>query len=134
MCYCGERPKPDAHVFLLANNRIGFLTYRPDGSNAEFLETDYSVEGIRKQLMSISLNHDYGAMIVISPSEDATYKNLVDVLDELQILGHINFNLGYKLTAEEKHMLERYKQYKADNPSIPVMMHVPLYPHSPIYM
>ncbi len=125
--FCAEHPKPDAHVFLLANNRIGFLRYRPDGSNAEFLETDYSVEGIRKQLLSISLNHKYGAIVLIKPTNQATFKNIVDVLDELQILGHIGFHLGYDLTVDEKAMLGKYKRYKAANLSTPVLIQIPLY-------
>lgn len=127
MCYRDKRPAAAAHVFLLANNRIGFLTYRPNGSGAEFLETHYSTGGIRNQLMGITLNHNYEAIIVITPTEQATFKNLVDILDELKILGNLRFLLSYSPTLEEKSMLVKYKIYKTGNPTKALSMHIPLY-------
>ncbi|GAB3798919.1 hypothetical protein GCM10028819_21080 [Spirosoma humi] len=126
---CAEPLAVDAHLFLLANNRIGFLTYRPDGSQAEFLETGYSVREIRNQLLAITLNHNYGAIVVISPTNQATFKNIniVDVLDELQILRHIQYYLNDDLSPEEKNMLEKYERYKATNSKSARLMNLPLY-------
>jgi biopolymer transport protein ExbD len=70
----------DASLFLLANNRIGFLTYRPDGLGAEFIETDYSTNGLRKQLLQLMPNKR--SIILISPTPQSIFKNLVDVIDE----------------------------------------------------
>ncbi|WP_046580122.1 biopolymer transporter ExbD [Spirosoma radiotolerans] len=125
---CSEPVSVDAHLFLLANNRVGFLTYRPDGSQAELLETGYSVHQIRDQLLSITLNHDYRAIVAISPTSQATFKNIVDVLDELQILGHIQYYLNYDLSSEEKNMLEKYARYKATNSKLARSMNLTLYP------
>jgi len=123
---CTEPVSVDAHLFLLANNRIGFLTYRPDGSQAELLETGYSVREIRNQLLAITLNHNYGAIVAISPTNQATFKNIVDVLDELQILGHIHYYLNYDLSPEERIMLERYEHYKATNSKSALFVNIPL--------
>lgn len=124
---CVDPLAADAHLFLLANNRIGFLTYRPDGSQAEFLETGYSVREIRNQLLGITLNHNYGATIIISPTNQATFKNIVDVLNELQIVGHIRFWLNYDLTSEERIMLEKYERYKATKSTSALFVNLPLY-------
>lgn len=123
---CTEPLAVDAHLFLLANNRIGFLTYRPDGSQAELLETGYSVREIRNQLLSITLNHNYGAIIAISPTNQATFKNIVDVLDELQIIGHIQYYLNYDLTSEERTMLEKYERYKTTKSKSALFVSLPL--------
>lgn len=125
-----ENPEPasvDAHLFLLANNRIGFLTYRPDGSQAELLETGYSVHEIRDQLLSITLNHDYGAIVAISPTNQATFKNIVDVLDELRIIGHIQYYLNYDLAPEEKAMLRKYERYKATKSTSALFVNLSIY-------
>ncbi|WP_425290758.1 ExbD/TolR family protein [Spirosoma linguale] len=120
-------PNADASLFLLANNRIGFLTYRPDGSGAEFIETDYSFKGLRQQLMYLMPNRR--TIVLITPTQQATFKNIVDVLDELQIQGPINFRLSYEITPGERKMLHSYEVYKASHPKRPILVHLPLYPH-----
>ncbi|WP_461148659.1 ExbD/TolR family protein [Spirosoma pulveris] len=119
-------PKADACLFLLANNRVGFLTYRPDGSGAEFMETDYSLKGLRMQLMYLTPSNR--TIVLITPTRESTFKNIVDVLDELQIQGPINFRLSYELTLGERNMLHSYKLYKASHPKRPILVHSPLYP------
>ncbi|GAB3953761.1 hypothetical protein GCM10028805_38140 [Spirosoma harenae] len=118
-------PPASATLFLLGNNRIGFLTYQRDGSNAEFLETGYSSEGLRKQLMY--LMPDKRTVVLIIPTVQSTYKNLVDVFDELQIHGKIRFRLAYELTSGEKSLLQKYETYKATNPSASKLIRMSLY-------
>ena len=125
-----EFASASATMFLLRDNKIGFLTYRRDGSGAEFLETDYSAKGLRKQLMY--LMPDERAIVLIIPTAQTTYKNIVDVLDELQIQPKIRFRLAYGMTSGEKRLLLAYDNYKMTNPSAPVLMRVPLYPHATI--
>lgn len=123
-CYYGEYPAADATVFLLSDNRIGFLTYHND--EAEFLETDYSAEGIRKQLMSITLNHEYGAIVVVTPTEQATFKNLVDIVDEIRIAGPVRFQLSEKLTSRDRVLVDQVERYKKSWLRIPLSIHLPL--------
>ncbi|MCX6214258.1 biopolymer transporter ExbD [Spirosoma sp.] len=120
-------PNADASLFLLANNRIGFLTYRPDGSGAEFTETDYSSKGLRQQLMYLMPNRR--TIVLITPTPQATFKNSVDALDELKIQGSINFRFSYEVTPGERKMLQRYEVYRASHPRQSVLVHLPLYPH-----
>ncbi len=124
-CYYGEHPDADATLFLLANNRIGFLTYR--NSTAKLIETDYSAEGIRKELLSITLNHDYGAIVLITPTKSATFKNLVDVIDELRIVGHLQFKLVSFPLPDEGKILDNYKRYLVTRPVSPKWVHLPPY-------
>ncbi|MVM38781.1 biopolymer transporter ExbD [Spirosoma sp. HMF3257] len=123
-CYV-DLPFADASLFLLSNNRIGFLTYQANNSSAEFLETDYSAEGLRKQLMH--LVPDKRLIVAIIPTELSTYKNIVDVFDELKINGHIHFRLSYELSSEERKMLQKYDRYKETHPQRPVLMKLVLY-------
>ncbi|GAB3990845.1 hypothetical protein GCM10028807_18940 [Spirosoma daeguense] len=98
-CFEEERPFIDASILLLKNNRIGFLT--PDIIDATFIETDFSANGIRKHLMATTLNHKHGAFVVITPTNWSTYKNLVDILDELRIVGHMRYVLNTSLSDKE---------------------------------
>lgn len=114
-CYDGTYLDADATVYLLANNQVGFLTHRD--STTGLIETDYSAEGIRKELLGITLNHDYGAIVFITPTKQATFKNLVDIIDELGIVGHIRYKLTNYPADEERTMLTEYGRYLTTRPT-----------------
>ncbi len=128
ICDHGERGYPDAHLFLLANNRIGFLQYTRKGREAEFSEIGYSEKEFRTQLIGMTLTHLYGPVVLITPTNESTYKNLVDVLDELNRTGDVGFQLNTELTDEEMSMLSHYQSYKSENPKQPVSMRLNFYP------
>lgn len=128
-CQVAERAKPDASILLLANNRIGFLTYQRHRSRAEYVETDYSVDGLRKQLLWVKTlaENDHPAIVLITPTEQATFGNLVDVVDELRTLRPLSFHLNYGLLPGERRLLETYQRYVATHPTGPVVLKLPLY-------
>lgn len=50
-------------------------------------DTDYSAEGIRKVIQTTASRAENPKMftVIIKPTDDASYKNVVDVLDEMEI-------------------------------------------------
>ncbi|UEG49999.1 biopolymer transporter ExbD [Ferruginibacter lapsinanis] len=76
-------------TILTANNKIKY--YEGDIATALIKETDYSSEGIRKILVekkkkvqSVRGKSD-AFVLVIKPSKEATFKNFVDMTDEVAI-------------------------------------------------
>lgn len=128
-----EYPVPEASILLLANNRIGFLTYQRHRSRAEYVETDYSAGGLRRQLLWVKTlaENDHPAIVLITPSEQATFGNLVDVVDELRTLRPLVFRLNYSLLPDERRLLKTYQRYVATHPAGPVVLKLPLYGKPP---
>ena len=74
------------NVILSPNNQIVY--YR--GNNIqESGKTDFSVTGIRSVLLEAkkSLPHSNDLVVLIKPGKDASYQNIVAMLDEMQISG-----------------------------------------------
>ncbi len=70
-------------LLLSGEDKIYYYTGVGDLNNP-VKKTDYSQEGIRKLLLE--LNGSIKDMVVlIKPTDDSTYKNVVDILDEMNI-------------------------------------------------
>lgn len=71
-------------------------------------ETDYSVEGIRKIIQTAAARAENKDMftVIIKPTDDANYKNVVDVLDEMEITKSTKYGMK---DADPKEV-EVYKQ------------------------
>jgi biopolymer transport protein ExbD len=70
-------------IIIGADNRIFWYQGLPDPNNSPS-ETNFSADGIRKVLQE--KNAIIREMVVlIKPSNDAIYKNVVDILDEMSI-------------------------------------------------
>lgn len=122
MCHHGERAHVDAQLFLLANNRIGFLQYTGKGVEAEFSEIGYLESELDAQLISISLSHTCGGVVLVAPTAESTYKNLVDIFNGINRVGDIRFSLNTYLTNEEKNILSLYEAYKSNMITQPATM------------
>lgn len=64
-----------------------------DVKAADLNETDYSANGIRAAIMKKynSAADTSKFTVVIKPSDESTYKNTVDILDEMEITGNTRF-------------------------------------------
>ncbi len=81
-------------VILGANDQIKWfhgLLEAPE-PNGKPQTTGYGKEGIRKELLSrvasvpqVTGDKDKGLIVIIKPTKKSTYKNLVDILDEMAI-------------------------------------------------
>ena len=120
-----------ATLFLLAHNRLGLLTYLPDSTSAEFKAIDYSTEGLRAELAKMAKSATR-PIVVIVPTAQSTFKNIVDVLDELTINGRVHHTMTYEPLPGEQRLLDLYELYKQAKPITPFSIYLPIYTHSPL--
>ena len=65
--------------------------------------TDFSADGIRKTLLSYNAAVK-DLLVLIKPSDDSRYKNVVDILDEMNITNMQRFAM-VKITQEDKDLV-----------------------------
>jgi|SRR5687768_2916410 biopolymer transport protein ExbD len=71
-------------LLLGENDKIYWYAGLPDAPTAPGIQvSDYSANGVRKILLERKTNKDL--VVLIKPMEKARYKNLVDMLDEMNI-------------------------------------------------
>jgi biopolymer transport protein ExbD len=99
----GDNDKIVRYVGLLATPVSG-------GAPKDFT---YGKDGIRKELLSrkklvleYTGNKDKGMIVIIKPSKKSTYRNLVDILDEMAIADVPTYAIVNDYTPEEKKLLE----------------------------
>jgi biopolymer transport protein ExbD len=99
----GDDDKLVRYVGLLATPVSG-------GAPKDF---SYGKDGIRKELLSrkklvleYTGNKDKGMIVIIKPSKKSTYRNLVDILDEMAIADVPTYAIVNDYTPEEKKLLE----------------------------
>ena len=76
-------------------------------------DISYGKEGIRKELMKRKIsvveytgNKDKGLLVIIKPSKKSNYRNLVDILDEMAIVGVPSNAIVNDFSPEELKLLE----------------------------
>jgi biopolymer transport protein ExbD len=99
----GDNDKLVRYVGLLATPVSG-------GTPKDF---SFGKEGIRKELLSrkklvleYTGNKDKGMIVIIKPSKKSNYRNLVDILDEMAIVGVPTYAIVNEFTPEEQKLLE----------------------------
>ena len=80
----------------------------------------YGKEGIRKELISRNKTvFEYsaakgkpkdGMIVIIKPSKKSTYRNLVDILDEMAIVGVGTYAIVNDFSPEEQKLLDGKKE------------------------
>jgi biopolymer transport protein ExbD len=82
----------------------------PDGKPTT---TDYSSNGIRKELLKrvasipqVMGDKEKGMIVIIKPTKKSTYKNLVDILDEMAICKVPTYAIVNDFTPEENKLTE----------------------------
>lgn len=88
-------------LILGANDKVYWYNGITD---PEVKVTDFSANGIRKVLLTQN-SQIPGMIILIKPSEDSRYKNMVDILDEMNITNMQRFAL-VKITQEDKDLVK----------------------------
>src|SRR6187402_2148270 len=78
---------------------------------------EYGKRGIRKELLKIDKQvHDYnirrgrtksGLVVIIKPSKKSNYSNLIDILDEMSIVGVNTYAIVNEFTPEEAKLVAR---------------------------
>ncbi len=82
----------------------------PDGKPTT---TDYTSNGIRKEILKrvasipqVMGDKDKGMIVIIKPTKKSTYKNLVDILDEMAICKVPTYAIVNDFTPEENKLAE----------------------------
>jgi biopolymer transport protein ExbD len=88
-------------LILGANDKVYWYNGITD---PEVKVTDFSPNGIRKVLLTQN-SQIPGMIILIKPSEESRYKNMVDILDEMSITNMQRFAL-VKITQEDKDLVK----------------------------
>jgi biopolymer transport protein ExbD len=88
-----------------------------DVSAADLYETDYSAEGIRAEIMKKKLAAIDSSKftIILKPTNEATFKNTVDILDEMDITGNKLYAIVDVQKQEEEAYQEKMKTPKGGN-------------------
>ncbi len=90
-------------IVLDGNNKVYWYVGLTD---PQVRETDYSATGLRQVLLEQNqLIHKM--VVLVKPEKTATYENLVDILDELDITGIARYAL-VDMGAEDKAILATY--------------------------
>ena len=109
---CGPRPDRVITILLDDNNKIityqGLLEYPDDKPKT----LSYGKEGIRKELLTKNKmipeqlgDRDRGAIVIIKPSKNSNFGNLVSILDEMAITNIQTYNIVNYFTPGENNLL-----------------------------
>lgn len=98
-------------ILLAGNNKIVWYSGLFDNPIEGPETVDYGAEGIRKvllrKLVEVPQRTGDDLIIVIRPSDDATHKNLVDILDEMKIVDAQKYSLGTILDIESEFLKQQ---------------------------
>jgi biopolymer transport protein ExbD len=94
-------------ILIDGDNKIYWYVGLPNTPIEPVTETNFSADGIRKVLLE--KNSSISDMVVlIKPSNDANYKNVVDILDEMNISNIKRYAL-VDITPEDLGLIKNYK-------------------------
>lgn len=99
-------------LFLLADNQLGVLICRPDTVAAEYYETQYSAATVRRLLVFADRLYPGLPLVVIKPTAQSTFKNMVDVLDDFRFAPSIRYLFVDQLTPGEQELIKNYARYR----------------------
>ncbi|HLP65170.1 ExbD/TolR family protein [Flavobacterium sp.] len=112
-CGNGGCYRNDRLITLLLDDKNQIISYRGmieiDDETPKKL--NYGKSGIRKELLNITTGinqlygNDKGAIVIIKPTQKTTFKNLVDILDEMAITNIPTYAIVNELSPEEMNLL-----------------------------
>lgn len=94
--------EPEEQIALKASNAMTIILGEDDNlyyyfglveDNPELVESSYAADGIRKVLISPRVKSNEKMTVLVKAMEQARYKNMVDILDELKITDTKKFAL-----------------------------------------
>lgn len=93
-------------VFLGKNNKIHYIFGKAANEDPEVKTTGYGYEFRQALMENVKKVGGEKFVVVIKPTKESTYKNMVDVLDEMAITKLKRYALVDQLTPDEKKLLK----------------------------
>jgi biopolymer transport protein ExbD len=90
-------------IILGENNKVFWFKGTPDTAN--FSTTDYSPNGLRRLLIDINRSTK-DLTCIIKPTDKSNYRNVVDALDEMSIVGVKRYALVSDFAPDEKEKIK----------------------------
>ena len=90
-------------LILGGNDKIYWFKGTPDTAN--FSTTDYSPNGLRRMLIEVNRSTK-DLTCIIKPTDKSNYRNVVDALDEMSIIGIKRYALVSDFAPEEKEKIK----------------------------
>lgn len=104
-------PKKIVTLFLMGDNRIGFMQHWHGDDMVELQQTDFRPEGIRKLLATVGKSAEGNEVaVVIKPTSLATFGNVATALKELKLAENLPYLFVSDLSANEQRMLSYYER------------------------
>lgn len=96
----GENNKMKMYMGLLATPKVApkDITYGKEGIRQEILKR-------KKEVLEYTGNKDKGMIVIIKPTKKSTYRNLVDILDEMAITDVPTYAIVNDFTPEESKLI-----------------------------
>jgi len=96
----GENNQMKVYMGLLATPKVApkDMSYGKQGLRAELLKRE-------KEVVEYTGNKDKGLIVIIKPSKKSTYRNLIDVLDEMAITKVPTYAIVNDYTPEESKLI-----------------------------
>ena len=96
----GENNKVKVYMGLLATPKVApkDISYGKEGIRREILQRE-------KEVVEYTGNKDKGLIVIIKPSKKSTYRNLVDILDEMAITKVPTYAIVNDYTPEESKLI-----------------------------
>lgn len=98
-------------VILGKNNKIKWFMGLPDASSVPPTDGSYGKNGIRKALLKyvkevpqLMQDKDKGLIVIIKPTAKSTYRNIVDMLDEMAICNVPTYAIVNDFDGKEKEL------------------------------
>jgi biopolymer transport protein ExbD len=107
-----EGPKinvPETRTTTIILGKNDQVFYYTGIRNPKLEYTNYAAKGIRKVIIDKLHNTHNGPIFVIKAMENSRYKNVIDILDEMEITNAQTYAL-VDITPEDISLVDQYKQ------------------------
>jgi biopolymer transport protein ExbD len=96
----GDNNKMKVYMGLLATPKVApkDITYGKEGIRKELLKR-------KQEVLTYTGNKDKGIIVIIKPTKKSTYKNLVDILDEMAIVDVPTYAIVNDFSPEESTLI-----------------------------
>jgi biopolymer transport protein ExbD len=102
---------PEEVTTTLVLDKDDRIFYYRGADDPEIAETSYASDGLRKmaqEMVRKAANLKKDAVFIIKPTSEASYQNVVDVLDEMKIT-NVQVYTIQQMYPQEKDLLKTYK-------------------------